>query len=140
MKNTLCFLIVLSTVLCAKAKMSGCGIVKIVICKTNMTIMTPTNVRCEEFGEVGFDIDTFIISDKSQIQKLSKIITSSRPAPEYHNSIDIRAKVMLYYKSRNVDVLCFGSGTRFLLNGVSFNENKGRLRDFLFSLNRGIKP
>ncbi|SHH87696.1 hypothetical protein [Flavobacterium defluvii] len=123
-------ILVFSAFACNKTKETSIN--KIVIHSVNLNIDTGSDVSCQDFNlTFGSHVKDKSIEDKSILTELENLLkkTKKRKKNKY---VDVRRKIVIYYKDKTIDTLCAG---RFnvLINNQLLEENTN-LSNFVLDL------
>ncbi len=92
------------------------------ISRVNFDMVTIVKVRCDEFAErFKGEMKTFPIHNRTDIKRFSEILNGLTPS--VGEGPDVRARVLVHYRTGEADTLCVGH-TGILLNGMPMTPEK----------------
>jgi hypothetical protein len=122
--------LILISISCDKSKQSK--IAKVIVYKVNLNIDTAVEVNCAEFQST-FDkkIECYLIDNYEILNKL-ELLLKERKISKKHISLDVRKKIVIYYRNKSKDSLCLD---RFnvMVNSQLIEKNNDLL-NFLLDL------
>ncbi|WP_291152099.1 hypothetical protein [Flavobacterium sp. UBA7680] len=116
-------ILVFSAFACNKTKETKeTSINKIVIHSVNLDIDTGSDVSCQDFNlTFGSHVKDKSIEDKSILTELENLLKETKKIKK-NKSVDVRRKIVIYYKDKTVDTLCAGR-FNILVNNQLLEEN-----------------
>lgn len=107
-------------------------VVRIDIKYTDMDILTPISVSCEEFENYFKNPSTIHITNRANINRILSYIAKANLSTGSY--MDARMKMIFLYDSGKTEIACFNT-TYFLLNNQIYHMNN----EFLTYINEIIK-
>lgn len=91
-------------------------------------------LTCNDFRELFDEIkgDKIIVKDNIEISDILMFHKQSKiKSQKYMNTIDVRAKILLYSKFGNIDTICFGHNFKqmYIFNGNVFRFSSQKIFD-----------
>ena len=81
-------------------------------------VFSQIDYSCDEF-ENRDGVHMYSINDNAKIHKLIKELSKAKPAPEFNNKINVRRKLIVFYKSGYIDTICMAYTHTILKKGIS---------------------
>ncbi len=110
---------------CEKSKETNIN--KIVIYSVNLNIDTSIAVQCKDF-ELTFNKEIKVNSteDKSTLNELETLLQKTTKSNK-SKSIDVRRKIIVFYKNNSIDTLCIDR-FNIMINNQLINEDRDLLK------------